>query len=809
MAGVKGSQPSNLASTNINAADEEASAPQMGDLSGFQQDPESDAEDAAISAQNDQSAAPAAQAKPSLDDIFGGSQGQAQASSAPSLDDIFGSDTSQAVQPDQTDAEDTRGSISLASVSQQIQEAPTRFKASFAKTDKEKEQVLKETYGEDGVKKQDGEFYIKKDGKFRKFDSKNFELISDVLDFGRDAVEQGVAGVTTAAGAILGAGEVAGSGGLAAPAGLATLAAARGIGGAMGVDAADKTAEAMGIQRDPSRSKTGEMVGGAAGQAIGGAMMDNVPGLAKKVANSKAGQAIGSGVKKAGSQAYHFIDEITGGVLSDIAAKRAAQAEANKFVPGEKIAQDSVNDVIKLADKVKESGLIQDLPGTNSPISAAQAGANTINPGLQLDNKAVMNTKAGQGYITEQTKMINNAIDKIGKSISEASPTGPEADASLSKQFSTGAGAVEKAWGSTIGAFRDMAKLSGGEVETASTAKSIGKLGEEFGFSRKGGELVTPGEDSAFALLPKPVQLSFKNLQEKIYNSEGKLSFAELNNEYNKISSLMNASKDNTSTFSYLTQIKNGLRDDMTEGIGTLLNGAEDKAAYQKALTRFSGIKDSVDKLGGVFDKDEVTGRAMTKAIFGEGLGGLDKIRAAKNLIEPENPQLWQRMKADYFKNISEEAGGDSKKIIAKLTKLGDESLKEIMNDSSGIKPGDIKEFGNLLGVLHKSDATAMAGPELGRMARLGYVGKRILKADVGAVADLFSSSPNAQEFFSRGGVNKLAGIVAPKDRPFFLKVGQMVADQAGKKALSNQVQSQTDQLVNPLQGSPNAVPGR
>lgn len=802
MAGVKGSQPSNLASTNINAADEEASAPQMGDLSGFQQDPESDAEDAAISAQNAQGAAPAAQAKPSLDDIFGGSQGQAQASSAPSLDDIFGSDNSQVVQPDQTDTEDTRGSMSLDSLSQQIQEAPTRFKASFAKTDKEKEQVLKETYGEDGVKKQDGEFYIKKDGKFRKFDSKNFELISDILDFGRDAIEQGVAGITTVAGTLSAAASNPIAGAYALP-------VARGIGGALGVDAADKTAEAMGIQRDPERNKLKELAGGAVGQSIGGAAVDMIPGVARA----------------AGSQAYQLLDHITGGSLTAMAAKKAAEKQAFKFVPGEKIAQSAVQDVVDLANKVKESGLISDIPGTNSPISASQAAANTLNPGIQMEAKQVMQTKLGQGYVEEQRKMISNAIDKISKSISEVSPTGPAADESLGKAVNVSADAIQDFYGKTIGSLsgkaRKVSEETGENISVDGLAKGLSKVSDEFGFKRNGNSLVTPGEDSSFALLPKPLQLYLKNIQEKVFNSEGKFSFAEAESEMAKISGFIE-NAPSPKVQQQLISIKNGIRDDLTNGVGTLLKSKEDQAKFVESKARYSTFKSSVDTLSVIFDKNEVTGRAMTKAIFSDTVGGLDKIRAARNLIEPDNPQLWQRMKADWFKGIIDDAGGDATKIVQKINKLGPEGLQEVFNDKT-LKSQDIKEFGNLLSVINKSGMDKLSGPELGRMARLGYVAKRLLKGDVGSVAEMYGSSPNAQEFFSRGGIAKLTQIVPKKDQPFFKSVGEMVAekanktakqmiplaDEAGKKAISNQVQSQADQLVNPLQGSQNAVPGR
>lgn len=729
MAGVAGSQPSNLAKPIPGASEQaavQASQTAEPDLSDLFQ---------GASAQASTPSAPvaaASQAEPDISDLFGGAGSQTEMMSP---------------------EEDMRGNMAnpVASLVAQAQELPTRFKASFATTDKEKEAVLKDRYGKDGVKKAKDGWLIKKEGeKWKKFDSDNFEILNDLVDMSRPAIEQGAAGLGTAGTAVAaGLADVA-TAGANVPATPAEIVAGRAIGGVVGKMTADKIAQDMlGIPRDAGRSEAIELATAAGGQVLGG----------------KAGDMIN-------------------GFIGKTIAKRAARAAAEKFVPGEEVAKNAVQDVVDLAGRVKDSGLMGNIPGTNSPISAANAAADVINPNLQAQASDIMKTKLGQGYVQEQQKLMGDAIDKIRGSITNITKgaADEELPQGIGASFKNASDTVEAAWGKLIGGFRTKAKDVAQQVDTTGLTTKVKELGEQMGFSRDGDKLIVPTlEDASASLgLPetdvKPLMENIRRLQENLYNGGNKLSFRELEKQYNTLGVIVDKTKNSPNWRSFL-ELKNAARDDMTAGLGSILGDA-DKKAYQDSLSRFSSIKSSVKDLGALMDHDEVTPKVLTKAIFSEGQGGLTKINAARNLIEPENPELWQRMKANYLDQVIQDAKGNPAKIAQKISNLGEAGLQAISNTGE-FSSKQIKEFGMLADKINRTTADALSKGDKGALLRLISIAKHPLSGSVHAVANLLGGlgDGEVQAFFSKDGVNELLAIAPKKDGAFIKGLGKAMAN--------------------------------
>lgn len=554
----------------------------------------------------------------------------------------------------------------------------TRLKASFAKTDKEKRFVLDQAYGAENVKKAKGGFLIKKDGKWRKFDRDNWELVADLADLGGDAVEQGftegatlgglaLAGVETA-----GAPLTAGSSLLAVP---GTIAAARVGGSVAGQFARNVIAEdVLGIPRDEERNRAVEYgVGGVTNAAAG-----------------RLGQWAGMKL-----------------------AARSAEKAAEKLMTNAEAFEKNLALTKEASQVLKQSGLYtQELSLIEQVPDSAEA-------------KALFQKIASDPAVEQVFRAKNEAFDQANRnfldSISTFSGNKPGVGQKVGEYINQARLAEGKLIGDYRKQFLDQAGAS--DLPVPELTSKINQIADDLGFQVKDNQLIKPTIEQLESLGyskegAENLSRLVDGLNTKLFNQEGRVSGKELNGLYEQWSKLTKnlwdrgegADKAYRKT---ATKIKDAIRDEYTSKIGVVLDGSDKytKEGYQKALNEFSFIEKNRSQIEDMLDKDKISSMAFAKHIFSKGQNGLDDLRATKAVLK-NRPELFGEMTGQFYtdlvRNATDEGSGRVawNKVNKEISKLGPEMLEEMMG------PNAMKQF----------EALQVIGSNLEKASRMGGI---------------------------------------------------------------------------------------
>lgn len=548
---------------------------------------------------------------------------------------------------------------------EQLKNVGTRAKLSFAKTDKEKQQALEDIYGKENVKKVGDEFRYKEAGKWKAADPKSFEVISDIADFARDAMEQGVALPFEAGGTALAATEaISGLGAAAVP---ATMAASRAGGMAVGMSAADAFAQrVLNIKPDPDRNTLME-------QAVGGGMNALLGFAGDKIAASWA-------------------------------ARKVAR-ETQRLAPIEERLASTTQGFDESVKTLQDMGLLKPVKGTEVPYTPLMRDpeniyANDITKQVASDAKDAPKLQNIENTLVDNTNiMMKDWKDSIGKAATESSQPA---------RFIKMSDSIKKAEGALIGDFRKQALQEGGNAENPvpEAQKAIGTLSDYLGMKVDGDNVIKPDASSLIAqgkigidderaaeqylLGPKSL---LSNVQKALVESDGRMTFKDLETLRQQASDISDKIRDNDSlsgSFKKMVYgIEQGLRKDSDNTIGMVLNDPGAQAKYLQSKTRYGQIVDAADTIGNTLDNSNMVGTTFGKEIFGASKSGADKVQAWKSILA-ENPTAWENLKNSYIDDLWHQSFKDKKpnykSFFSKINSLPKESQLELFGGERGVK---------------------------------------------------------------------------------------------------------------------------
>lgn len=625
-----------------------------------------------------------------------------------------------------------------ASAKEQIMEAGTRIRNSFAVTPKESVGVLKSSGMFDDVRYSGDTVQVKRRGRkgWEDFDRDKLELLSDALDFSRDAMEGVVENSVRVAGAV---------GGTFAAPGVGTLAGAAGAGAVGAItakNAGDLVAQTfMGVERDTERSLIGE--------------------------NALAA-SFGAGFSMIGS------------ALARRAASRLAiRGEATKTIEHATMrAKDAIADIAE----INRSG-IQLGPNGNFRLDPQQlVGAGQI-PELDATAKELSTEQSFRNFRKQVGDSIQGAYDSVAKTLGAAAGKG----ANLGDEFQLTAQDVTKAESSIIGMYRGMARESAGT--TKFPAQRAAKLANEM-MTRYGGSIkpitnTATGEADFQLVMPTiknilrehptftPEQAgSFRHevvsTVRRLAKGQGTMRLDDTEVLYNGLSRKINGSINTANGRGYaiaLVDLKNAVRDDWTDMIGSAVG---DTAEYGAAKAKYRAFTQATDELGKVIDMNNISKNELISKLF-EGKGSYKFAQSAKTLIQETNPKLWDNLSAEYFTKLRNEATNPENGVVnwAGMTKKWtnlDPRLQEDLLNTTGIKPAAMDAIFRLGNRFSDTSLTALAKePEarvIKKLLKSAFVlvggGATVKGATIGNLFDGMGKDQAVAKWLKDGGMEEV-----------------------------------------------------
>lgn len=583
---------------------------------------------------------------------------------------------------------------------EQIREAPMRLRNAFAVTDKESEQVIKESGLFDDAKIKDGEWYVKRRGqeKFTKLDKDGIQLITDTLDFARDGIEILVEAGTEVAGTAAGIVGTAPAGGV----GGFTANVAAGAAGAVGAkNVGDYIAqEWMGIEQDPERSMVSE--------------------------NAMAG-AFGAGF----------------GWLGSTMARRSAQRLARKQTQkaSEKSLEntmETVNETMEDIELVRNSGIKLDDDFRVDPNMATGGG----DPELRSSAKWLSTEEGYRNFVDEMGSKLTGAYDSLTKQVGRFA--GKNTD-NIGKDFVLTSDDIIKAEGKLIGDFSQAAdKASRSRAQAAPRTYQIldafrAELGDINGKISVDGIIDNIGVQSEKArmLVAKINKVKQASPKGQMSVNTTKAIYDDLTRTINKMSPADRAGPNGRA----LIELKNAVRDDWVDMVEAIVPKSQ-KGQFTAARSRYKQLMDANRSLGTLLQNESISRDVLTRKLF-EGQKSYELMTSAKTIIQETNPELWQDMAVEYFKGLKRlgtdeivEKGADGIErsvrtvnwnSMAKRWKKLDPRVQQELAETSGFGKQGIDALFNLGKKYQKADVGFMA-----KESQQGFI-KRNLKALIGA----------------------------------------------------------------------------
>lgn len=669
--------------------------------------------------------------KPSLEDILGPQAQTAQPNARPSLDSILGPPTGSDTAQEASGPVDAN--LTLGGIGQQLSDFPARAKASFGVTEPEKLASLKQSFGDDNVRKVKDGFQVKDNGKWR-----NFSNSSGILDMIANNARPIAEGLP--AGAMMGAGAAAagaeGATGIGAAAIPATAIATNALAGAAGQATGDVIQNALGIPRDPNRNKAIELATAGAGNALFG-------GVAATVAGHYAASN-----------------------AADVANSALKQGTADE------VLHQQAQDTLAHVDQLKQNF------GINMPVTQRSVIGDT---GANEEAQSLAGTPQYQQAMRAIGKTLSDGWDKIANlagDITGANESGKGTEA-LRKVAD-----LDKVEGSLLGSYRQQAETTAGDkpLPVKSFQDAVAKTLQDLGYKKEGDQVITPSVES---LQLKGVvdpneakQLSnqLTRIQEQLVNNNGTMTYDQIRGEYKLLSHLAN--KMDAYEF---VNLKNGIRDDLTQQTQDVLKDTPVADDYAKSLARFTNIKNAHDTLGGMLDKDDTTAEALGSQLINNR--NLDKLKAFKSLIQSESPETWDKIVGGYLKNLQTDATNPNTGTTnwAQVYKkfrgsggLSDDVTKELWGDDG---PQLLESFLKTASKLSDEQMSNMNAPSSqGAVKKLLSSAYYLSHGRMHAAVKLLTSIPIGQEgslanYFDRANIDKLVAGLGPQKQNIYRSI--------------------------------------
>ena len=549
-----------------------------------------------------------------------------------------------------------------------------RFKASFGVTETEQQQAIQSVFKDSNVFKSGDDWLIQKPNQkpFKLEGEGAADFLADIFaDNARTLVEMGVdIGITaggTAAGIATG-GPVGGA---------VAFGAADALGGVTAINVGDAIQEALGIERDPSRSRVTEnIIAGSLGAGF---------------------KAMGTGVSK-------------------ILAKRASKKAAAQALD-ENLIREEVDEVVESIIRVNDSGFVKE--GDQIRLVPTQQAPS--NPELKIAAQELSTEREFREFISKQGKMISETYERAGQMLGNVS--GPRRG--ITERFGEAVGDVDTAAGRLIGDFRKSAIDGAGQtpIEMPNMNNTLNKLIDDLDGLEDGlGQAIfkpRQTKQEIAKLTDALVSDGLTDAQARAYLTQTRLmgkqmqkgmSLTSLDAWYDRLGKQINrlGKSDTNSAMQWkLINLRKGLRDDWTKAIGDHVGGPA-KPEYEKALKRFSEVRTSLNDLNSALKKEGISQEALVKHIFQAPGENLKRIKAVRTVIQKEDPELWRDMTGEFFVETLRKASDDFgratqktnwKKVAKTWNDIGKEAQSEILSGSGMPR----QDFRALLNVAQRS----------------------------------------------------------------------------------------------------------
>ena len=537
-----------------------------------------------------------------------------------------------------------KGPEGFASIKEQFSEAGMRLRKSFAVTSPENEQVIKESGLFDDVKQDKDGWQVKRKGqkKWSKLDRDGYQLVTDTLDFARDAFEMVVEGGTEIAGTI--AGGLASGGTASIPANIAS--------GAAGAIAAKTAGDAMsqhflGIKQDPERNL---------------------------LAETALASTFGAGFGWMGAS-----------MARRAATRKFARVEGDKSV---RAVVDKVSETMENITEVQNSGIKLDKNFKVDP-NVAAGGAD---PELKATAKYVSDTDGYRNFFNQMGDQLTTAYDSLTGAV--ANFAGKNTD-NIGRDFVLTTKDVRKAEGRLIGDFVQFAdKATRGKRQAAPmTFQTLSGFVEELG-DAKGKITIESAIENFGVSRESATQLVAKINKARQMSKRGQMSVDTskiLYDDLSKTIGRMSPAEWSSANGKAIIDLKNAVRDDWVDMVENVLPDGQ-KGSFVKSRARYSELMNAHRSLGNLLKGESISRDVLTQKLF-EGTKANEFMTSAKTMIQETNPELWGDLSREYFSKLqrlaTEEVGETGSKTVnwksmgKKWGKL-DPRVKKELSEASG-----------------------------------------------------------------------------------------------------------------------------
>ncbi len=633
------------------------------------------------------------------------------------------------------------------SVKQYGSDLVTRFKASFG-TEDQKHQLLEQTFGKENVRNEKGDFFVKRNGKEEKFSRGMLDMANEMAQV-----------MVPAYGAykFLSEGKIPGS---QLPQDVADLAKPI---------VAEAVALPLELAATPAAPATGgaslalaRLAGGAAGEVVTRGIG---VGLGLPADRNQKPEDLLTHAAVAGSLRAVLglgADKVGGWIASKSAARAATAAE--KAAALDALPEQSVANMTK---DIKETEAVLEHMKSEGIINGEfrlRPDQMTQEPNLQAAAKQASKSSIFRDMAERQGQMLLGAWDKLTGAA--ARMTGKAAE--LGNRTIEHLTSSDKAYGALIGDMRDrlLQKAPNSQIEALETRGMVDNLLGELGFIRRkdiagkteyvvrpelaaannnagrvaeahtftdiagnrvgnqasyidaGGNVAFRGAsgagDAGIRTIGKNAHEEFvagkldistndrlevarkliswtNKLNDSMANNGGQLSVKEMHGLYRELVGTINnriGGTQDRAAIKLMINLKDALRDDMAMGITKTL-GAMEGIEYGGAMGRYKMFREAEKSLGGLLERQGMTTEAFVDHVFSKGPNGYERLTTMKKVLDATDPTAFDELKGAFMKRLmdknplteakSDRLGSYNWKGIRKgFESLGDDTLKQI-----------------------------------------------------------------------------------------------------------------------------------
>lgn len=559
----------------------------------------------------------------------------------------------------------------------------------------------------------------------------------------------------------------AGATGIGAPAALPMLAS----GAMLGKAAGEAYSSVMGFQRDPNESPMKHALDYAETGGMGAAFGALANGVLESATGNISGQLSKIESTKAAMQAASDLADKADAPLQALRQSGAINSDQNKIylTPDEMYADSKT-----FAEKLR---------GIRSIIGSEGDG---IKQKLN-DFLAIRGQQMGQVW------------DKIQQEVG-ANPNTGQVESDVGQQAKNYMDLIYKSEGNAIGMYRNKAidanKVSGDMITPGATKGMLNGLATKLGYELDQSGRITkmPDVDEFMSNAQltsegeaKVMMGDTNRMLAKMYNSPDGMSLSDLNllrkSFADKAAGYFDNEGASTQIRSYMSNMRKALTTDVDANMDKYISPG-DMSAYQQSKQQYGIVKDGMEKFERILSNDNISSTAFAKQLFSGAATSPDKVQAAQQMIEANNPMLWRRIAGSHFDMVNESARDPAtgKLDFGKLNKayqglINNGSMDSLLS-GTGVKPEDMINFTNLAARIDKMDMNQLAQPQgLGNLKKLAVAVSHsafAVGSKVSLVADGFLNAGRnkaVQKFIQERGYDDVLNAVPEVSQPWMRNI--------------------------------------